>query len=211
LHVDVRGGIQEASATALGLHLNGGGGRLIIGSNVGAQFDADQIGDNGAKSDPTGLVTGISGQPSGNNLQGIGLTDVERFRGPGDTNPYIATSTWTPYLAGIDGGADVFGVVTGLDARSLDYNSTVAGTQGPDPNALVAVMRYDMSSITDNPLGLVYQGYDLIVFANVSGVTLTGAQIGFGTSHTLDSRGLSAETAITNLAANAVWAMLVPD
>ena len=205
LNVDVRGGLGQTAA------FNGAAGRFVIGTNDGAQLDPSlitQISDSGPQSDPAGLVTGASGQPTGSNLQGATLASTELFRGPGATNQYISGSVWTPNIAELDGGADVFGIVSGLSARSLNYDPSSSTVQAPNPNALVGIVRYDMST-TNNPLGVALQGYDLVLVANVSGVPLTGVDIGFGTTQALETRGLNAASALT-LPADAVWAMLVP-
>ncbi len=185
--------------------LNGGNGRVIIGTNVGAV-------DN-----TSGQMTGATGAPTGSStsLQGVTSSSVEYLQGEGADNPYIAGSTWTPNISGttgtvLDGGANVFGLSSTLTAAQLDYGTS---NGMPDPNALVAVLRYSMANASDNPLQESIPGYDLVLVANVSGVPLSGVDLGFGLSTpvALQTEGLGGAnpTAVT-LPANGVWAMLVP-
>ncbi|MCA1999145.1 MAG: beta-propeller fold lactonase family protein, partial [Hyphomicrobiales bacterium] len=183
--IDVQGGLGGVRFEG-GRAGSGEGGRFIIASNTQAV------------------------EPQAGNLAGIALTGIERYAGPTGLNPYILGAPQTANLPGIAGGAEVFGIVAGLSARSLDYDLSDADIDGPQANALVGILRYDLALATDNPFREVFPGYDLILFANVSGLAIVSPVIGFGiAAQALMTGGLQADTALTSLPDDAVWAVLV--
>src|SRR5262249_30024165 len=71
-------------------------------------------------------------------------------------------------------------------------------------------IRYELADAKDNPLREVYEGYDLIVFANVSGIDLSGPMIGVGIdAKALMTAGLQADADLGALPDDAVCGMLV--
>src|SRR5262249_2936636 len=140
------------------------------------------LGASGAASGNEGrFITGANTTLTMSALNNITDKGVEHYSGPTDTNPYLSGTPQTPTIQGIPGGADSYGILDAAAARpaagqtpsapqqllasALDYDLSTGGTQAPQQDALVAVMRM--------PAGVgaasqTYAGYDLLVIANVS-------------------------------------------
>ena len=200
---------------------DGRAGRVIFSSNAGLSFDSQ------------GRITSIADTPLAAYRTG---SLPEYFRGPADANPYLADGDWdenTPTIAGLDGGADPFGLISGIGIGGLDFvplDDDPGGVpDAPPPNAVVAIYRFDTAADAldagyTGPLDADYTGYDLVLFINLSTVTLANPQIGLlstgGTGSQMTqlqtSSGVASETGwtrvtIAGLGAGQVWATLVPD
>ena len=95
-------------------------GRLILGSNVGL-VSGDSLADAG---DP---VDGVGGAPDPTEV----TANTSFFVGPREDNPYLADSPDfsenTPFIAGLAGGADIFGLLAEVDRDHFDYDPLAAG------------------------------------------------------------------------------------
>src|SRR5258708_33481775 len=96
------------------------------------------MGDNTGLSFSGNVVTGNGNQPSSANV-----TDQtpEHFSGPTATNVYTGGSS--PTIVGIAGGADTFGIISGLAASSIDFYTVTPGIQAAPNCSLLAVMQFD--------------------------------------------------------------------
>ena len=91
----------------------------------------------------------------------------------------------------------------------------------PPPNAVVAIYRFDTAADAlaagySGPLDADYTGYDLVLFINLSTVTLANPQLGLLSAGDTGSHMTQLQTgwwrvAIGGLGAGQVWATLVPD
>jgi 6-phosphogluconolactonase (cycloisomerase 2 family) len=172
----------------------GGAGRLILGSN-----------------------TSLSGnEPVGQ----LAASTVLRASGPQADNPYIAgvvsnaALNDTPYVANLQGGADIFGLLDGVTKTTL-INAGLLGTI-PD-NALAAVIRLDIGPGTYGSAN--YAGMDMLLFVNLSNGNLSTPQIGVTLAGSAQSDllrnlqidGVGSLQDLGSLGAGQVWATLIPD
>lgn len=193
--VDARGGAGATSGPLSDRKTADSGalGRLIVGSNVA----------NGPNA--------VAGEPQ------FGLNATKSLvAGPKAENPFIAdgsnaTADDTPFIAGLAGGAEVFGLLKNVTAASL-------AALFPDApgDAVAGLIRLDVG-----PAGYAqnYTGYDMVLFVNLSPsglaqprlqMTLPGTQMA-QTLPVLRIDGVGSATALGTLGVGAVWATLVPD
>ncbi len=169
----------------------GGLGRLVFASN-----DADP-----------GLDLGI-----------VNARIEDSFAGPRDANPFLPTAfAQTPLIAGLSGGADVFGLLAGITSNDLDYDPTTPELEpvpASEANALAAVMRLD---VDPTGYGVDYEGFDMLLVANLTNRPLSLPRLGIASPgettslSDLKTRGLASERHLESLAPGAVWATLVPE
>jgi 6-phosphogluconolactonase (cycloisomerase 2 family) len=152
-------------------------------------------------------------------------TETSVSGAPVGTNKYY-TAAQTPYIAGLDGGAYPYGLVTGDMLKSVlsdpDVKNAIdnARQTASLSGALAAVIRVHAPQGFDD-----YTGYDVVLFVNLTGITLENPTLALGeaslaasAAKTLATGGVDigplaapgAPTDITGLGANAVWATLVP-
>ncbi|MDO9297068.1 PKD domain-containing protein [Bradyrhizobium sp.] len=172
---------------------NGGDGRFILGSNT----SLTQTGN---------VITGIGGQPAG----GVVAEDQIFTTGPTASNIY--TGGLTPTMYGIAGGADAFGIISGLSASAIDFDPVTSGQQSAPTGSLLAVMRFE-HGVTGSEFDLDYTGYDMLVIANVSSINLSlpTFAIDSGVAQYLHTRGIGTDQVLTTLAPGQVWAVLIPE
>lgn len=133
-------------------------------------------------------------------------------------NPYLLGGTETPYIAGLLGGAEAFGL---LDLTAADFDEVRASAP---TGAIVALLRLDIG-----PAGYAddYVGFDLLLMINLVDATLTAPSLGIdadGLDETflqplgiggfaLDPRfgGSGGFMALTTLDPFAVWGTLIPE
>ncbi|MBK8017280.1 MAG: tandem-95 repeat protein [Betaproteobacteria bacterium] len=201
------------SRRLLSVAQDGGDGREIIGGNTGR------------------TSTTVGGQPG--TVVGAQLP-VTQTDGPRADNRYVADLASntalddTPYIAGMSGGAELFGLLNGVGRARVDFVPTTAGidalaaTQG---DAAFAIVRLDVGptgyadnyATFDTAAG-VTRGYDMLLFVNLLdteslgtptlGVSLPGTST-FTTGLAID--GLGAFQTLSALGAGKVWATLIPD
>lgn len=211
-----------------------------VSINVGGGKDASGVPSGGG-----GRVIQTTNEPTGSGATTTGALEVRDGSDERSTvNPYVKQSGGslsTPYLADVQGRADSFGLLDGVGKSNLSFAAVAAsGVTGsatiPDANknALAAVIRVPADSLrlaTD-----AYDGYDLLVFVNLSDTMALGnPQLGVAANGlTPDPRALQVYAAsgagdlgsvlggaavnhgsadyknLGALEAGKVWAMLVP-
>jgi WD40 repeat protein len=167
---------------------DGGIGRFLIGRNTG--------------------VTGNDGRPTT-----ITNARLEAFTGEtaglGEANRYLNGDGWTANIAGLAGGADIHGIIDGLTAADIDYDSIAAGIQQAPSGALLAVMRFEFGVGGANE---DYTGYDMLVIVNLTSIGLSGITFGVDEAgQALRVDGIGIDMILDSLPAGAVWATLIPE
>jgi hypothetical protein len=99
---------------------------------------------------------------------------VERRAGPRAPNPFLAPvePPSTPFLPGLVGGPEVFGLLAGETVHDLP-----ALLASAPPEAAVAVARFD-GGLPGDPVD--YVGFDLLVFANLCSQAASAPRLGVG-------------------------------
>ncbi|MGH7245009.1 MAG: hypothetical protein ACREJD_16460 [Phycisphaerales bacterium] len=203
------GGMGAAGGSAGG----GGGGTLRI---VGTEFDLQaSIDVKGGKNS-----SGSSSAPGGRLQVGAHTADaysvgevngvVGFVTAPTDANPYFAGAPQTPYIANLQNGAAIAGVVPGLNATDM-----LSGLEVPS-NAVAALV---FTIIDFPPLHYNTSNYTALLCLNLSGGSLRSTTLGAGAANLLvplkqfgwakDSRfGGSGATTLLELPRDAVYATL---
>ncbi|WP_210349575.1 LamG-like jellyroll fold domain-containing protein [Bradyrhizobium agreste] len=186
--------ITTSGGLGAGTAPKGGEGRFIIGSNTSLTYSGN-------------VVIGNSGQPS---LGNVSDKTPEHFTGPSASNSYIGGTPNTPTIVGLSGGADIYGIISGLSARSIDFDPSTPAVDGPASDALLAVMRFDHGVGGANQ---DYTGYDLLIVANVSSIAVSNPTISVDGAalQALKVHGIGADQVLPSLAPGQVWAMLIPE
>jgi len=134
-------------------------------------------------------------------------------------NPFLSSSftdQYTPYIAGLRGGAELYGLLTTDITRSsftglLPVNALTA----PPADALAAVFRVDVGpgAFADD-----YTGFDMVVFVNLANIVLTSPMLGVvpGSSTLTFETGLLSDGVGVLQSLNAlnpgdIWVTLIPD
>jgi hypothetical protein len=122
---------------------NGGNGRTILGSNVAGSGPA---------------TTG---------------SNVSSFTGTRGDNPFVKGVDDTAFIADLVGGAELFGLLNGIDANDAAF---AAVNMGKPANALGAILRLDLG-----PTGYAddYAGFDMLLFLNLTADALIDPMLGF--------------------------------
>ena len=152
--VNVSGASVDVSGgTGSGGAGNGSGGRFILETNV-------------AGGEP-GTVSGAS---------------TETYSGPMGINPFIKDgATLTPYIAGLIGGAELFGLLDGIDAQTPEI---AALTEGLSRGSQVALLRLD---IGPGQYAVDYTGFDMLLLVNLTNRILNDVALG------IDPAGIDTE------------------
>ena len=193
----------------------GGKGRLIVGSNVG--LVAPGVVDVG---DPVSAVGG-GPDPTGVNAR------TSCYVGPREGNPFLADSPdfleTTPVIAGLAGGAEIFGLLADIDRSHFDYDPLDNDRKDAPEDALVAVFRFDHGVLVNASgqleASIDYTRFDMVVVVNVTNINLPLPMLGLllPGSEQLDYAqglaidGLGETTSLASLPAGAAWATLVPE
>jgi hypothetical protein len=144
---------------------------------------------------------------------------VQTFAGPRTRNPFIAGQTETPYIPGLIGGAEAFGLLNGITAQSPEFDSV---RNGAPVGASVAILRRHLG-----PTGYAddYVGFDMLLLINLSnapvsnprlGIDLSGSS-GFMTNLVMGGYNNDPEFGgpgyqlLSQLAAGQVYATLIPE
>jgi len=186
--VDAAGASVDVSGGRGGVATNNGGaGRFILGANAG---------------DGIGSVAGAA---------------VSDFKGVQGANPLIKptpTGDVTPYIPDLVGGAEVYGLLDGLDAQAADFDALRAGA--PD-DALAAVLRLDVG-----PTGYDddFADYDMLLFLNLGDTGLSDPRLGvdplglddtFTQALLLGGYTRPLAEVLAELAPRAIYATLIPE
>jgi hypothetical protein len=132
-----------------------------------------------------------------------------------DVNPFIETvGTTTFNIAGLQGGADVYGLMSGVSASDSFFDDIRTGAPA---NAVAALVRTDVG-----PTGDQYLGEDHLLLVNLTETPLNNPTLGLGAPGSsfevpLLQRGFannpafggSGATTLTQLPAESVYATLV--
>ncbi|MCA1684777.1 MAG: lactonase family protein, partial [Planctomycetia bacterium] len=207
-----------------GTGAGGAGGTIkLFGTSLSAaSASVNTTGGTGAQVGGDGILIVGSNTPGGAPGFQTG-TQTVAAAGMVGANPYIAGAPTTPLIAGLEGGAEVYGLVPlGSLLTSLEGSDAVKKAVANAPSdALVAVVREAI------PTGFAqYSGYDLVLYVNLTGNALASPTLGVvapGTGPNFESAlqiggvannaafgGTGAPQVITGLPANAIWATLVP-
>lgn len=195
---------------------NGGGGAAGTIRIVGTEFDLRASVDLRGGLDSSG-----NSRAPGGRLQ-VGAHTATAYEpgdvngavaildGPKDANPYFAGSPLTPYVANLQNGAAIAGIVPGLSA-----NAMLDGLEIPE-RAVAAIV---FTIIDFPPLNYNTSNYTALLYLNLSGSALREVKFGAGAPNHLsalkqfgwakDARfgGLGA-TALNELPADAVYVTL---
>ncbi|MCW5625793.1 MAG: hypothetical protein KIT73_13865, partial [Burkholderiales bacterium] len=176
----------------------GGLGRFVLGSNAGA-FEFYNVEVSGPLATVTPNVT----------------ASIEQYTGSRAANPFLASNAATPYLPDLQGGAAPYGLLA-VTAQQL-FKDAVFDSAPAD--AAMAVVRVDAAvlGLTDE-----YNGYDLLLFANLTGDAIAVPKLGIGDlGHetalllgnfaTLAQFGGAGATTLDELGAYGVYATLIPE
>ncbi|MGE0482697.1 MAG: hypothetical protein AB7Q81_01010 [Gammaproteobacteria bacterium] len=211
------GGTGGAGGTGGG----GAGGTLrLVGSVVassGTLLDASggngaTVGDDGWLVYGANSAAGYAGGHDGRFGEFLGHAET----GLGDANPYLlgATATHTGYIPGLAGGAELFGLLDGMDALAADFDALRAAA----PAGAVAAL-YRMGT---GPAGYAddFLGFDLLVLVNLLDSALTDPYLGVdpaGLDHhstlplMLGGYLRDAPEVLGALGPHALWATLIPE
>jgi hypothetical protein len=191
--VDAPGATVDASGGAGGAGGGGAGGdgRFVLGTNV---------------SDGSPLVTGATSS---------------FFQGPRATNPFIKGGVETPYIPDLVGGADIYGLLSGVTASSPDFSSVLAGAPS---DAVGALYRGDIgpSGYSDD-----FTGFDILLYINLGVRDLMNPMLGLDPAST-DAAfqqalltggymtdplfgGSGGPQTLSDLTSGAIWATLISD
>lgn len=201
--------ISETGDLGLGYVRSTGGTVNLVAT--GYILDADSNVAINVKASTINLRAGTGsigevGQPSGT----VVAKTETHTTGPTTTNIY--TNRTTPTIVGVAGGADAFGILSGLSASDIDFDQQAAGKQTAVAGSLLAVMRFD-HGVTGTGFDLDYTGYDMLVIVNTSTINLSlpSLKIDSNLAQLLHTRGVGADQALTVLKPGEVWAVLIPE
>jgi len=91
-----------------------------------------------------------------------------------DINPFIDVfGTTTHNIAGLQGGADVYGIMSGVTASDSFFSNVRSGAP---PNAVAALARSNVGPTGDN-----YLGQDHLLLVNLTNEPLSNPMLGLGT------------------------------
>ena len=94
------------------------------------------------------------------------------FAGPRAANPFITTGAQTAFIADLVGGAELFGLLAGIDANSPE----ILGLLGAIPSdAVGALLRLDLGP---TGYGDDYAGFDMLLLVNLLGQVLNAPMLG---------------------------------
>jgi hypothetical protein len=133
-----------------------------------------------------------------------------------DVNPFIQTSGTTTFnIAGLQGGADLYGLMSGVSASDSFFDSVRTGAPA---NALAAIVRRSIGPTGDN-----YLGEDQLLLVNLTATSLASPMLGLSAAGSdfispLLTRGFNRNPAfggagpqvLSTLPAGGVYATLAP-
>tara|TARA_R110002096_G_scaffold224142_1_gene413420 strand:- start:176 stop:1183 length:1008 start_codon:yes stop_codon:yes gene_type:complete len=164
-----RGGDGGAGASGAG----GAGGTVkLFGSVVEASSAAaDASGGAGGSSGSDGRVI-VGSNVAGGGPAATGAS-TSNFAGTRGDNPFSKGADDTPFIADLQGGAELFGLLNGVDANNAAFSSVNSGAPS---NAFAAILRLDVgpASYADD-----YSGFDMLLFINLHPFDLMDPMLGF--------------------------------
>ncbi|MGD1944577.1 MAG: PKD domain-containing protein [Leptolyngbyaceae cyanobacterium] len=211
----IGGGGAGGTVKLFGSVLDASGVRVNAAGGTGGVAGTDGDGEDGRFIVGSNTATGLPGPDK--------VTDANQFTNPNggvrDANTFLSSGEATPYIAGLAGGAEIYGLLADIDGRSLDYDLSTPGTQAAPDDALAAVYRFDVGPGDYND---DYVGYDMLLFINLTDVNLATPQLGVAlndadfNAQNLQTGGIAAfnggpRSDLLSLAPGAIWATLIPD
>ncbi len=224
------GGGSAGGAGGTGGGGGGAGGTVkLYGTNITADgVKVDTSGGNSTMANNGRFIFGT------NTATGLILpanrigTNYSQVTGQRNDNTFIADGTAdenTPLIAGLQGGSELYGLLGGLTASSLDYDLSTPGVQQAPSDTLVAIFRLDLGLTGYNT---DYAGFDMLLYVNVTDKVLANPNLGIilsGSTSTTFTQGLltggfrtdttfggtGTPQALTSFNPGAIWATLVPD
>ncbi len=188
----------------------GSGGTIKLAASVldARQVEVNASGRSGGGDGRLLLASNVA-DPAVESSEGV--APIELFEGPRTLNTFIDGVVETPYIAGLVGGAEAFGL-TGL--TSGDFPDVVSGASG----ASAALVR---RAIGPGAFADDYVGHDFLFFVNLTTGALNNPRLGVGRDGFLDSLksgGVEADPdfggpgvrALSVLGASEVYAVLIP-
>ncbi len=160
-----RGG-DGGAAGARGASGDGGagaGGTVLLYGSIVDQSDAVVV----FAANGDGVESGRYVVASNTTSAGLGTVSgasVESLLGMAVTNPFIDASVATPLIAGLEGGAEGFGLLRGISSLSPDFDA-IRSTAPPDATGAVVRMPIGPAGYDDD-----YLGYDMLVFLSLGPV-----------------------------------------
>ena len=200
---------------------SGGGGAGGTVKLFGSVLDAD-----GALASAAGGSGGSAGGNGrivlGNNVIGGGPAvqggTLETFAGSQGSNPHIAGGSMTPFIPDLVGGAELYGLLAGIDANDPFFDSVRTGA--PD-DALAAIMRVDLGPAVyaDD-----YNGFDMLLYVNLLPDMIWAPTLGFDPAGGAFATGLTiggwmndpayggfSDAILLGLGGYSVFATLIPE
>ncbi len=208
------GGTSVPGATGAG----GAGGTVKLSGSVldATGIDVNASGGGGGASGGIGRF--LLGANTGALLEDANINAVlETFSGPQGFNPFLADGALTPFIPGLEGGAEIFGL-TGLDARDMLAPELLLSAPA---DARAAVIRVDTG-----PLGYAadFDGFDMLLLVNLTDDVLSNPWLGAGAEDYLQAlmlggytrdasfvNGASGDEVLSGLEAYGVYATLIPE
>lgn len=201
-----------------GTGAGGAGGSIkLSGSIINAgTASINTNGGTGGRTGEDGRVivlsnTGLGGEPNAvsgtyqRQFTGAPASYSDADGGPRNDNVYLGgtgAASYTPYIEGLQGGAEIYGLFSGVDIASL------IPADAPK-DAIAAVLRLDLGPYTSNP---DYIGYDMVLFVNLTGANLDAPTLGINQGElALRFDGVGVQTTMTALNGGSVWGTLIKD
>jgi hypothetical protein len=170
----------------------GGGGRLVVASNAAVDLSSSLITD----------------------------ARIETYAGRADTNPFIKEGLATPFIPGLLGGAEVYGLLSGLSSESPAIRALLGSAPADSTATLLR--------LPDGPAGYadIIPGYDMLLLVNLGNQALANPALGIveagsdpGWLQPLLQRGAARNpdfggggaAALGSLAPHAIYATLIPE
>jgi hypothetical protein len=200
------GGGAGGTVKIFGSVIDAAGAAASAAGGVGAGGNA---GSDGRVLLGTNAASGTPGVTGGTTAASTGARDV---------NPYIPGITLTPFIPDLEGGAELFGLLSGVDATDSVYDLLFANA--PD-RAFAAVVQ---SATGPSGYSDLYDGFDFLSVVNMTSQVLSNPRLGVDLNHLGFSEALmvggwqrdpanggSGDETLTELLGLQVWATLVPD
>lgn len=193
----------------------GAGGSIKLSGSIlnASSATVNTNGGTGGNSGEDGRLillsnTGMEGRPNkvSNTVQlpsfGAFATYDDGAGGLKKDNIYLGGTGTTPYIVGLEGGAEIYGLFSGVDIDSLIPDDT------PE-DAVALVIRLELGPYTSNPN---YIGYDMVLFVNLTNSNLEAPTLGINQGEiSLRFDGVGAQTSMTALNGYSVWGTLIKD
>jgi len=157
------GGVGGDGAVNPLMGANGDPGAFAANGTPGATGAAGAAGAGGS------VVLGTNTQRT---AEVAGTPNRSATTGTQAVNPYIKGEYLTPYIPDLKGGAEVYGVLEGADARDAGFRQLV--NAAPD-GSIAALWRVHLAPFGDL---LEFTDFDMLLFVNLTDAALTGFSLG---------------------------------